>query len=227
VITNLPLTHASITDSLVTIATHVVEHLGLAGVALLNCISQLIIVPGTEATMLFSGFNVDQHHLTMPGIIVAGVFGDVLGGSIAYWIGRLGLHEALSHKGLHISEKRIDQAHSWFERWGSPVMAVSRCIPVLRSGPIYAAGIARMNFAKFVFFATLGSTVWIGSLAFIGKAVGSDWQSLRKHLSYVDYAVVAVAVVAVIWLAVRYFRGRRSGQVQLRSPEPDEAGGGK
>lgn len=225
---DLPLTHASVTDSLVTLATHVVQHLGLAGVALLNCVSQLIIVPGTEATMLFAGFNVDQHHLTMVGIIVAGIFGDVLGGSIAYWIARFGLHEVLSHRGpIHISERRIEQAHGWFERWGSPVVAVSRCIPVLRSGPIYAAGIARMPFWRFVLMATLGSTVWIGGLAFIGKAVGSDWQNLRKHLSYIDYAVVAIVVVAIVWLAVRYIRGRRDrrdGQIELHPPGSEEFG---
>ena len=50
--------HASVTDSLVTLATHIINHLGLAGVALLTLSSAVIVVPGTEATMLFAGFNV-------------------------------------------------------------------------------------------------------------------------------------------------------------------------
>ncbi len=33
--------------------------------------SQVVIVPGTEVTMLFAGFNVDTHHLTLLGIIVS------------------------------------------------------------------------------------------------------------------------------------------------------------
>src|ERR1700677_3675871 len=53
---------ASVTASLVTFATHVVNDLGLAGVALLIVMSQLVIVPGTEVTMLFAGFSVDTHH---------------------------------------------------------------------------------------------------------------------------------------------------------------------
>src|SRR5438128_11422940 len=54
---------ASVTESLVTFATHVVNDLGLAGVALLIVMSQVVIVPGTEVTMLFAGFAVDQGHM--------------------------------------------------------------------------------------------------------------------------------------------------------------------
>lgn len=201
---------ASVTDSLVTFATHVINTLGYAGIALLNCISQVIIVPGTEATMLFAGFNVDEHNLTLIGVIVAGVFGDVLGGCVCYGIAYFGLHEALAHRGpVHINERRIEQAHGWFERWGAPTVAVSRCIPVLRSAPPYAAGIAKMPFWRFVAFATLGSTVWITGLALLGRAVGHDWEQWRKHLGYVDYFVAALIAAAIVWLAVRWYRGRR------------------
>ncbi len=67
-------------------------------------VSQVIIVPGTEVTMLFAGFNVDTHHLTLIGIIIAGVIGDVLGASICYAIGYFGLHEVLARPGspVHI-----------------------------------------------------------------------------------------------------------------------------
>ncbi|HET9094816.1 MAG TPA: hypothetical protein VFN36_06970, partial [Solirubrobacteraceae bacterium] len=62
------LIHASITAQLVTFATNVVSDLGYAGVTLMIVMSQVVIVPGTEATMMFAGFNVDTHHLTLLGI---------------------------------------------------------------------------------------------------------------------------------------------------------------
>ena len=206
---------ASITNSLANIATHVVQHLGYAGVALMITISQVIIVPGTEVVMLFAGFNVDTHHLTLIGIIVAGVVGDVLGGSVCYAIGYFGLHEALSRPGspVHIDERNINLAHRWFERYGSPVVAVSRCIPVLRSAPPYAAGIARMPYWRCAAMATFGSTVWITGLALIGKAVGHQWPTWKHHLEYVDYAVVAVVVLAAAWFLTRWLRNRRSATV--------------
>jgi membrane protein DedA with SNARE-associated domain len=205
------LTDASVTASLVTFATHVVQHLGLPGVCLLIVMSQLAIVPGTEVTMLFAGFSVDNHHLSMPGIIIAGVLGDVIGASIAYTIGSYGLVELLSRRGpLHVEQEKIDRTGAWVKRYGAPVVAVSRLIPVFRSAPPYAAGIVKMGYGRFVAMSALGSVVWITAWAFVGKGVGSKWPQWKQHLNYVDYAVVLVVVIAVGWWIVRRTRARRA-----------------
>ena len=206
---------ASVTAQLVTFATNVVHDLGYAGVTLMIVMSQVVIVPGTEATMMFAGFNVDTHNLTLLGIIIAGVLGDVIGASICYVIGYFGLHEVLARPGspVHIDERRIETAHRWFERYGAPVVAVSRLIPVFRSAPPYAAGIARMPYWRFVSMATLGSIVWITGWTLVGKGVGHQWQQWKHHLDYVDYAVVAIIVLAVAWFVARWLRNRRATAV--------------
>jgi len=203
---------ASVTNSLVTLATHIVRHLGLAGVALLNATSGVIGVPGTEATMLFAGFNVFQGHLTLVGIIVFGVLGDLVGATIAWVIGRYGLLELLERPGspVHISGRRLDLARRWFDRYGAPVIVVSRLIPLLRAGFPYAAGIGQMPYWRFLPLAAVGSIVWIGALGLVGRAVGSQWTSWRAHLEYVDYAAVALLVAAVAFVVIRrVMAGRR------------------
>ena len=86
---------------------------------------------------------------------------------------------------------------------------MSRLIPVFRSAPPYAAGIVRMPYLKFVAFATLGSTVWMIGLGLLGKEVGSQWPQWKNHLDIVDYIVVALIVVAIVWWLVRVVRSRR------------------
>jgi len=202
---------ASVTDSLVTLATNVIRDLDVAGVALLTMLSGVIGLPGTEPTMLFAGFDVSEHRLTLVGIIVFGVLGDVLGASIAYAIGRFGRHELLERHGakLHVSPARLALATRWFQRFGAPVIFVSRLIPLVRAVFPYAAGAAEMPYPRFITFATLGSIVWISGLGLLGKAVGSNWVHWRHNLEYVDYAAVAL-VIALIALAVvrRARRGR-------------------
>ena len=155
--------------------------------------------------MLFAGFNVFQHNLTMAGIIVAGVAGDLVGATIAYAISYYGLHEVLARPGspLHISESRLDLAHRWFERYGTPVVVISRLLPLIRSIFPYAAGIAKMAYWRFIALTAIGSLVWIGGLAFLGRAVGSSWGTWRHNLDYVDYAAAALVVLAVTYLLVR------------------------
>jgi membrane protein DedA with SNARE-associated domain len=202
---SLLLTFASLTEPLVRFATHLIADLGYAGVFLLTTMTSIIGLPGTEPTMLFAGFDVYQGNLTLVGIIVAGVAGDMTGASIAYAIGYFGQRELLEHQGskLHVSPRRLNRAHQWFERYGSPTIFISRMLPVVRAVFPYAAGVARMPFWRFFVLATLGSIIWIGGLAVLGQEVGSQWPTWRHHLEYVDYAAVAVLVLAIVYLIVR------------------------
>jgi membrane protein DedA with SNARE-associated domain len=209
----LLLSIASLTEPLVRLATHLIASLGLGGVALLTLITSIIGLPGTEPTMLFAGFDVFQGNLTLPGIITAGVIGDMAGASIAYSIGYYGSRELLESNGkLHVSASGLDRAHSWFARYGTPVIFVSRMLPVVRAAFPYAAGVARMPFWRFFSLATLGSIIWIGGLGVLGRAVGSQWPAWRHHLEYVDYAAAAVLVAAIIYFIVRRRSDRNSGE---------------
>ena len=202
---------ASVTDSLVTLATNIINDLGVAGVALLTMTSGVIGMPGSEPTMLFAGFNVSEGHLSMFGILVFGVLGDMIGASIAYAIGYWGREEIVERHGnkLHISKQRLDRAHRWFERFGAPVIVVSRCIPFARAAFPYAAGVARMGYGRFLLFGTIGSVLWISALGVLGNAVGSQWQSWRHNLEYVDYVAAALLVAAIAYLILRITRSRR------------------
>ncbi len=203
--------YTSVTDSLVTLATHIIRDLGLAGVTLLTFTSGVIGMPGSEPTMLFAGFNVSEGHMSLFAIILFGVLGDMIGASIAYAIGYWGREELIERHGnkLHISQQRLDRAHRWFERYGAPVIVVSRCIPFARAAFPYAAGVARMGYLRFVTFATIGSIVWIGALGVLGREVGSSWQSWRHNLEYVDYVGAALLVAAIAYLILRIARTRR------------------
>jgi membrane protein DedA with SNARE-associated domain len=217
----MPLLLASLTGPLVTLATNLISSIGLLGVGLLTLTSGVIGLPGTEPTMLFAGFSVFEHHLTLVGIIVAGVVGDVVGATIAYSIGFFGQRELLERQGskLHVSGAGLDRAHRWFDRYGTGVILVSRLLPLIRAVFPYAAGVARMPYWRFLPLATIGSIIWIGALGVVGQAVGHSWQSWRHHLEYVDYAAVVVLVAAIALFIIRRMR-RRPADPHHEAPEP-------
>lgn len=201
---------ASVTDSLANLATHVVRDIGLTGVFALTLSSAVIGGPGTEPTMLFAGFNVYDGHLTLIGIILAGLLGDMLGASVAYAIGYYGSRELFERQGakLHMSTGRLDRAHRWFERYGAVAVLVSRLIPFVRAAFPYAAGVARMPYTRFIAMVALGSIIWIAFLGILGREVGSDWQHWRHNLQYVDYVGAAIVVGTIAYLIVRRARSR-------------------
>ncbi|HWE09353.1 MAG TPA: DedA family protein [Solirubrobacteraceae bacterium] len=220
----MPVLQASITGPLVTFATNLIDSFGLAGVALLNLLTGVIGVPGTEPTMLFAGFDVFRGDLSLAGIILAGTLGDVAGASIAYAIGYYGRQELLERQGskLHVSPGGLNRARRWFDRWGAPVIFITRVLPLVRAPFPYAAGVAEMPFWRFLPLTALGSLIWIGGLGILGREVGSQWQSWRHHLEYVDYAGAVVLVAAVAYLIVRWMRAR-SRPEDLRAEPAVEA----
>lgn len=203
---------ASLTGPVVHLATNVISTLGLAGVAVMIATSSVIGLPGTEPTMLFAGFDVYNHHLTMVGVIAFGVLGDLVGASIGYAIGYWGEELVERHGGkFHLSAKRLERARGWFDRYGIVAVFVSRLIPGVRFAFPYVAGIAKMPYWRFIAAAAAGSLVWITGLAFLGRAVGSDWQSWRNHLEYVDYFFIALVVAAIVYFILRRARAGRRG----------------
>src|SRR5581483_11330073 len=98
------------------------------------------------------------------------------------------------------------RAHRWFENRGAPVIFVSRMVPFARAAFPYVAGVAEMAFARFFALAALGSVIWITALGILGRAVGSNWESWRRHLEIVDYVVIALIVIGVAYLIVRRVR---------------------
>lgn len=209
---HLPIVLASLTGPLVNLATNVIGSLGYGGVVLLTATSGIIGLPGTEPTMLFAGFNVYQGHLTLFGVILAGVVGDTIGASVAYAIGYKAGQELMEHQEskLHVNPARIARAHRWFERYGAPVIAISRLIPLGRAAFPYAAGVAEMHFAKFITFAVIGSVAWMTGLGLLGREVGHDWQTWRHHLEYADYVVAGLVVLGIVYLVLRRRRAGRS-----------------
>jgi membrane protein DedA with SNARE-associated domain len=202
---------ASVSDSLVQLAINVIHDLGLPGVFLLMAIESACIPLPSEGTMLFAGFNVSDGHFTLLGVVLAGVLGNLAGSWLTYAIGYYGRVDLIEKHGrrLLINQHHLDVADRWFERHGVLTVFFGRWLPGVRTFVSLPAGVAKMPFWRFTFLTIGGCIPWVLGLALIGKAAGDRWENWRRHLAYLDYAVVAVVVVAVAYLLVRWYRRRR------------------
>ncbi len=208
---------ASISETLVNETAHLVREGGLPAIFLLMLAESACIPIPSEATMLFAGFAVADpsgsgagHHLTLFGVVAAGVLGNLVGSWLAYGVGRAGRLELVERHGhwLHLKPSHIEWADRWFQRYGAPAVFFSRMVPIVRTFISLPAGIARMPFWRFTLFTLAGCVPWVLGLALAGEAVGSNWKDVRKGFEYVDYAVVALVVIGIVYWIVRRRRGR-------------------
>jgi membrane protein DedA with SNARE-associated domain len=209
---------ASISETLFNESAHFVREGGYVAIFVLMLLESACIPIPSEATMLFAGFAVVDpsassagHHLTLLGIVAAGVIGNLLGSWIAYWVGRAGRLELVERHGhwLHIKPSHLERADRWFARYGAAAVFFSRMMPIVRTFISLPAGVAKMPFGRFTVYTLLGCIPWVLALGLAGEALGSNWTDARKYFEYVDYAVVALVVVALVVWVMRRRRSRR------------------
>src|SRR5690242_13702442 len=146
-----PFLRASATDvvlnPVVNAATDFIGSTGLPAVFLLMVLESACIPIPSEAVMLFAGFSVSNGDLTLIGIIVAGVLGNLVGSWIAYAVGYYGRLDLLeTNRLIHVNPKHLKWADDWFERYGSATVFFSRMLPIVRTFISLPAGVARMPF---------------------------------------------------------------------------------
>jgi membrane protein DedA with SNARE-associated domain len=203
---------ASVTDPLVQFAVDLIDKLGLPGIfALMVAESACIPIP-SEATMLFAGFNVAEGHYSLFAVVAVGTAANVVGSWIAYAVGYYGRIDILEKHGkkLHIKPSHLAWADRWFEKYGSWTVFLTRMLPIIRTFISLPAGVARMPFWRFTLLTVAGCIPWIFMLAFTGKQVGDNWKHWQDSLHYVDYAVAALIVLAIIYFVVRNRRRPRA-----------------
>jgi membrane protein DedA with SNARE-associated domain len=212
---------ASISETLVNETAHLVREGGLPGIFALMAIASACIPLPSEVVMLFAGFaaadpdqSASHHHMTLLGVILAGLLGTMVGSWLAYAVGRGGRLELLERHGARFKwipthPAQIERADRWFQRHGEATVLFGRLVPLLRAFVSLPAGVARMPLGRFSLFSLIGTVPWVVGLAVAGHALGSDWTTVRKGFEYIDYAIVVVLVVGAVYLLVR--RRRRRG----------------
>jgi membrane protein DedA with SNARE-associated domain len=188
-----------------------ISALGYAGVAIMMAIESMCIPLPSEIIMPFSGFLVSQGRFTLIGIAIAGSIGSVIGSAIAYWVGIAGGRAFIEKYGKYIliSHHDLNIADRFFNKYGNAAVFFSRMLPVVRTFISLPAGIARMNFTKFVLYTFLGSLPWCFGLGYLGVKLGDNWNTLGVYFHKFDAIIGILVLLGIAWFVKRHLRVRK------------------
>jgi membrane protein DedA with SNARE-associated domain len=172
----------------------------------------------SHEVMLF-GVQIDSTPWAYIAMALAGVLGYTVGSVVGWAIGLLGGRPFLERHGrwVHVSPKGLDRAQAWFDRYGDAAVFLSRMVPVVRSFISIPAGVAEMPFARFTVLSFLGTLPWCFGFAGAGLALGTGWERFHESWRYADYAIVALAAMAIGYLVVRFLQHRARRRALERS----------
>ncbi len=183
-----------------------ISMLGYGGVVLMMAIESACIPLPSEIIMPFSGYLVSTGKFSLWGVSFAGAFGCVIGSVVAYWIGYYGGRPMAEKYGKYVlvTKHDLDIADNFFNKYGNTAVFISRLLPVVRTFISLPAGIARMNFWQFVIYTFLGSLPFCLFLAYIGKKLGDNWDTLGVYFHKFDLVIGIIIVLGLVWFVRRH-----------------------
>lgn len=195
-------------DTITQVARDAVTSAGYPGIFAAMVAENVFPPIPSEVVLPLAGFEVDAGDLNFVLVVLAATLGSLVGALILYAIGLYGGRPLTLRWGkvLRVTERDLDRAEAWFDRWGDWVVLVARVIPIARSLVSIPAGMMRMGLTRFIVLTTIGSLVWNFILVFAGKQLGANWENVTNAVE--TYALplriaFVVAVLAGIWWLLR------------------------
>ncbi|MHB8505471.1 MAG: DedA family protein, partial [Acidimicrobiales bacterium] len=201
-------------------STSLVASSGYLAIFLLSVLQSCCVPTSSELTLGFAGYLAYTGKLSLPGVILVGAAGEVVGAYIAWLIGRYAGRAFVDRFGRYIllTHHDLDRAESWYRRhprWG---VFGSRLLPVIRNFVAVPAGVAEVPLVRFGILTALGSLVWDGAMALIGYGLGSQWHAVMHGVSDAGYLIAALAVLAIIAVIAHRWRSYKRVTAAGRPP---------
>jgi membrane protein DedA with SNARE-associated domain len=193
----------------------IVDRLGELGIGLLIFLENVVPPVPSEVILPLAGFRARTGALNVWLAWPAATAGSVLGAIVLYglgaWLGYDRLHALAGKRWFFLtSQKDLDRGQRIFGRHGGKVVLLGRCVPVIRSLVSIPAGIVRMPIPRFLLLTAIGSGVWNALFIGLGWYLGDHWDRVQTWLGPVTYVVLGLALVGLVWLAVRKVRAHRA-----------------
>ena len=180
-----------------------ISHYGYLGITFLMALESACMPVPSEIVMPFAGYLVyrGDTDMTLIGIGLAGAIGCTIGSIAAYMVGKHAGRMLIIKYGRYflVSERHLLTAERWFDKYGEAATFISRLLPVIRTFISLPAGIAKMDFKKFVFYSFVGSLPWTFMLGYVGYALGPSWENIMDVFHKLDIVVIAGLVAIVVW----------------------------
>ncbi|WP_233425929.1 DedA family protein [Rubrobacter radiotolerans] len=180
--------------------------LGYLGLALLLLVENVFPPIPSEVVLPLAGFLVGLGELNFWGAVAFSTLGAVAGAWVLYGLGRWGGRTVILRYGrfLRVSAKELDQAESWFRRYGDWIVLFARVVPLARSIVSIPAGTMRMPPLRFTLLTTAGTLTWNTTLIYAGTVLGANWSAVSEFIgTYSTYVYIALAVLVALYITLK------------------------
>jgi membrane protein DedA with SNARE-associated domain len=166
-----------------------------------------IPLPGETALIAF-GVLASQGHYDVDAVIVVAAAAAIIGDNLGYWIIGRWLGRRLLEKPMfkRFADRYLPRAEGIMRRHGGKTVFFGRFIAILRFTAAWLAGLARMDWWRFLFWNAFGGIVWAIVVALVAYYGGKAAAEAIARWGALGGVVVAVLFVIFLLSARRVTR---------------------
>lgn len=200
-------------------------HYTLAAFIALNVIvfmetGVFFFLPG-DSLLVTAGVACGVAGWNLPLLLVTLCASAIAGDSVGYAIGlKTGPKIFNREKSWLFNKEHLLQAHAFYEKHGGKTIVLARFMPIVRTFAPVIAGVAKMNYRKFLAFNVIGAVGWVASMTMIGfflselinpmfrDLLGIRDFDVQNHIEKVVMLVVLLSIAPgiYVWLKGRLKR---------------------
>ncbi len=201
------------------------NNLTYPNILLLMLLESTVVPVPSELVVAPAAFNAASGDLNVFLVVLFATIGAAIGASVNYfvalYVGRPVVYKFANSKWgkmCLLNQEKVEKSERYFDKHGVAATLTGRLIPGIRHLISIPAGLARMNYGKFLLYTTIGAGVWHSILAALGWYLASVVSkeelnaTIEKYNHYIVGGILAVVALVVIFLVVRHYVKKKKQQ---------------
>ena len=193
--------------------TTLLNNLNYPAILLLMLLESTVVPVPSELVVAPAAYHAASGELNVFLVVLFATIGADLGASINYfvalYVGRPVVYKFANSKLgklCLLNQKKVEGTERYFDKHGVIATLTGRLVPGIRHLISIPAGLARMNYWKFLLYTTIGAGLWHAILAAMGWYLSTfvPENELEATIKQYNHYIVG-AIVAIIVLAIAYF----------------------
>ena len=193
-------------------------NLNYGTILLLMLLESTIVPVPSELVVAPAAYHAASGQLNVVLVVLFATIGADIGASINYfvalYVGRPVIYKFANSKWgkmCLLNQEKVEKSERFFDNNGITATLTGRLVPGIRHLISIPAGLARMNYWKFLLYTTIGAGLWHAILAAMGwylHAVVPEDQletTIQHYNHYIVGAILAIVILVIAYFIVKTF----------------------
>ena len=198
------------------------NNLTYPNILLLMLLESTVVPVPSELVVAPAAYHAAGGNLNVFLVVLFATIGAAIGASINYvvalYVGRPVVYKFANSKWgkmCLLNQEKVEKSERYFDDHGVAATLTGRLIPGIRHLISIPAGLARMNYWKFLLYTTLGAGAWHSILAALGwylhSMVPEDQldATIQQYNHYIVLAILAIVLLAILYFVVKQRRKKK------------------